>query len=359
MADVLAEPCLPPGRDSFSDKTRPPPCARESVAKQKLFCRNRERASPVNDAEEQRKLRLDNKRLKQELESVREVFARHIANTETQCEKATREKDAECVRWYKSQKIETDKMHAAHSIMSAFFQRKQRCMQAEMQKNRLDFDLRKQEYHAAIVRIEADRVEENKRLQEEIARMETANAAAIEKLQEELFEAKARGEHLEDQLSKSEAENKCLREERVRNLREIDQLTVSLVEAQQSDELQRRGQIIELLEAELKQTKKDMLEQARLETEALEKELMDHVKFIVNALPEEGHQQQSPRRQQGSPRRSCTDSSKSKVGIPVETFDRGFKVELPPLNSSTRKMPPLYRSLRGTCGRAAGTWHAG
>jgi len=249
-------------------------------------------APPLTNAvlEEERRSSVSRvKRLEEELSSLKEMYARKIANTELKCERLMQEKDDERDAWYKMKKQEIRHMKATVNIMHAFFEKKRQRVTAQMKADREAFDNDRAEFDRAQELAKAERRALIDHHAKEMANMTQQYETKVANLEAKQQTLEQQCRSLEEQLGQAQGNSKNLGEECERQRREIANLQKKLEEANQSQELLRRGSQIEALEAELRRTKKIMQEQADARAETLRKELMEYVKFIVHLLPDDGN----------------------------------------------------------------------
>lgn len=101
-------------------------------------------------------MKIENSRLREELDSLKAMFARRISTDETRFEEQIRIKDEECQRWFKSKKHDISKMQSALVIMRSLFERKRRKFAEDMQAQSDMFDAQKAEWLENIRKLKAE-----------------------------------------------------------------------------------------------------------------------------------------------------------------------------------------------------------
>lgn len=235
----------------------------------------------------ERRTAMQNRRLKEELSSLKDVYARQMARNEEKFERCLREKDQECRDWYKSKKIEIQKMQATTVLMWHMFKKKREKFQLQLDEKARELEERRLFFENELVRIDEERKAEVQRLERELRETSREYERQIKVLQEENSQKDVQIGQLNSRLSERDAEIARLKREREQILQELAETHKRLLEVEQSEELMKRSAQIEALEAELRRTKRMMEEKARNEADALRKELMEYVKFIVHILPED------------------------------------------------------------------------
>lgn len=238
-------------------------------------------------ADRERRLKLENGRLRDELDSLKAMYARRLSNDEALFEQKIRQKDEECERWFRSKKHEIKKMQSALVIMRSFFEKKKRKFAEEMQAQSDAFEAQKVEMLEDVRKLREETEAEKKACREELKKMTVEWEKKIKQAEMENNELQVRTTALEEALTEKKSECERLRKQVSELTGTMEQLRARLLEVERADELLKRNSQIEALEAELKRTKKMMHERAHAEADALRRELMEYVKFIVHILPEE------------------------------------------------------------------------
>eukprot|EP00913_Durusdinium_trenchii_P019631 g18455.t1 len=197
---------------------------------------------------------VEKKQLELKLQSLHEVYAKKVAETELQYDKKLEEAEAEAQRWFKEKKAEITTLKAGVTIMQAFFEHRKRKFLQQLAEDRA----------------------ENERLRVEMAERGLSNNTPTERA----FRAERAVKLGDAEISRLQDVEKSLRFE-------IEDLRVRLQESERAEELHRAKEKAEFLEEELRKTRERMRTQRHLEAEELRRELMDYVKFIVKILPEE------------------------------------------------------------------------
>lgn len=238
-------------------------------------------------ADRERRLKLENSRLRDELDSLKAMYARRISTDARMFEEKIRLKDEECERWFRSKKTDIKKMQSALVIMRSLFERKRRKFGEDMQAQCEKFDAQKAEWIENIRQLKAETEAEKAACRQELLEKTVEWQKKIQLANDEAQERQKRVIALEEALAEKKVECEKLRKESNELSRTMEQLKARLLEVERADELLKRNSQIEALEAELKRTKKMMHERAHAEADALRRELMEYVKFIVHILPEE------------------------------------------------------------------------
>merc|ERR1719387_1475780 len=234
-----------------------------------------------------RRLRSENRRLCEELGSLKEVYSRQMATNECKFEQRLKDKEEECMNWYKDRRHDIKKMQNAFVIMKTLFDRKQEKSAAQLLEHQKEFEAQKEAWNEHVVSM-------GQRLDiERMSSMDKNAAQAVEyekrlhDSQLQMDELRADIRKLQGNLADKQREAEDMKQEKLEQMRAIEEVKKRLVEAEKADELTKKNAQIEALEAELKRTKRMMTERAASEADALRRELMEYVKFIVHLLPEE------------------------------------------------------------------------
>jgi hypothetical protein len=276
------------------------------------------------------------KRLQDEMESMKAIYAHKIANTATKCEQILREKENERREWYKERRLEIAKLNAGLVVMYAHFSYKSR-----RQIKQMVLDQRRYEEQKIMFADKESRLKAENRAARESNEAELAKGAVlweeqIAGLTRQNSALAERGTQLEKQLESTYVQEKQLRSEHEANQQKIDTLRRRVLEIERAEEPQRAR--VEALERELRKTKKEMTSQRVAETTSLRRELMDYVKFIVQILPDDdgGEESRTP-----SPPpslkphlRAAGKQPKPKVSLPSASGDQ----PLPPVASPRKRV---------------------
>eukprot|EP00746_Dinoflagellata_sp_MGD_P164465 gnl/MRDRNA2_/MRDRNA2_93099_c0_seq1.p1 gnl/MRDRNA2_/MRDRNA2_93099_c0~~gnl/MRDRNA2_/MRDRNA2_93099_c0_seq1.p1 ORF type:complete len:351 (+),score=96.60 gnl/MRDRNA2_/MRDRNA2_93099_c0_seq1:74-1126(+) len=238
-------------------------------------------------ADRERRLKLENSRLRDELDSLKAMYARRISTDARMFEEKIRLKDEECERWFRSKKTDIKKMQSALVIMRSLFERKRRKFGEDMQAQSEKFDKQKAAWIEDIRKLKAETEAEKAACRQELMEKTVEWQKKIQIANDEAQDRQIRVKTLEEALAEKKVECERLRKDYNELSRTMEQLKARLLEVERADELLKRNSQIEALEAELKRTKKMMHERAHAEADALRRELMEYVKFIVHILPEE------------------------------------------------------------------------
>ncbi|CAE7612437.1 kidins220 [Symbiodinium natans] len=227
------------------------------------------------------------KHLELELQSLREAYARKIADTELQCEKQIEAAEADRNEWFKRKKVEIAKIRAGVIVMQALFERRKRKFISQMEQEREQTARQRKEMDEKMAAIEKKLADTTEEYESRIAEMQVAHekkVAEMDKLQRTTEEQALRSErHLkiaEGEITRLQEIEKGLRFE-------IEDMKVRLQVAERAEDLKRAREKAEFLEDELRRLRKRMADRKHAEAEALRKELMEYVKFIVRILPDE------------------------------------------------------------------------
>lgn len=235
----------------------------------------------------ERRLQLENERLREELASLKAMYARRIATDERMFEEQIQLKDEECEKWFKQKKLDIKKIESALVIMRSIFDRKKRKFEEEMQAQSEKFDAQKEEWMEHIRQLKEETEAEKVACRKELLAKSAEWQEKLRMSNELIKDLEIRARTHEDALADKKIECEKFRKEVSELSRTLEQVRARLLEVERADELLKRNAQIEALEAELKRTKKMMHERAHAEADALRRELMEYVKFIVHILPEE------------------------------------------------------------------------
>mmetsp|Transcript_7304 Transcript_7304/g.15978 ORF Transcript_7304/g.15978 Transcript_7304/m.15978 type:complete len:369 (+) Transcript_7304:34-1140(+) len=226
-------------------------------------------------------------RLQNEIDSLREAYAKKIANTELRCEQLLREKDTECSNWYKEKRAEILQMRSGCTIMYNIFALKRRKFLEDLTAERHDFKRHMEGFRQEVERLELEKQESVARTELELSERSAAFEAQQASLEAECRQLQAKLQELEEQLSQEQQRSQQLCEDAGEKQNQVEDLQLRLEEALQNEERLRCSSKVEALEAELKRTKRVMNAKRLTEARAFRGELMDYVRYIVNLLPEE------------------------------------------------------------------------
>ncbi|CAJ1385984.1 unnamed protein product [Effrenium voratum] len=230
---------------------------------------------------------MEKKQLELELQSLREAYARKIADTELQCEKKLEAAEADREAWFKVKKVEIAKIRAGVVVMQALFERRKRKFIRQMEEERAQTEKQRLEMNERVAEAEAKMVETTTFYENRLAETQAAHAKKLKDLELLQKETEDRAFRAEKLLKISEAENTRLQDVEKSLRFDIEDLRVRLQDSERAEELQRAKERSEFLEDELRKTRQKMMDRRHAEAESLRRELMDYVKFIVKILPEE------------------------------------------------------------------------
>lgn len=242
--------------------------------------------STKNHDSELEQLRVQNERLRQELQSLRDMYAKHTAYTELKCDRLLREKDQECTDWYKERKLEIKKMQSAVVIMHSFFEKKRRRLLVEMESDRLARSGREEELQQQVSEMKITHERERQQLSEELEEHLERHQVELAELQQEKARMDGKVANLEQILDESRRDQERLREENRQQTKNLMNAKEKLAQVEKNADLDRGDQQIAALEAELQSTRRTMKEGWKKDVDQLRQELMDYVRFIVHILPE-------------------------------------------------------------------------
>jgi len=238
-------------------------------------------------------------RLEEQIQSLREEYARKIARTELTCEQKMRKKEEDCEKWYKDKQEEMKQMKSVVHIVQAIFSNKRRKLIVELEEQKRLSEQSKHNFEDRISNLEEKHKERVETLVAEANKRRAAYEVEISDLQKVRAGLQASKDRLEDQLAESKAQIKSWQQDNSRLGKENEELRQKLVESERSEELALRNNQIADLQEEVRRVRKLMLDKRNAEAEALRKELMDYVKFIVHILPDDWHSFTSTRRGSG------------------------------------------------------------
>lgn len=231
-------------------------------------------------------LKSQNAHLRDELQSLRDMYAKHTAYTELKCEKQLREKDQECVEWYKERQLDIQDMRAGVVVMHTLYQKKQQRLQAAMYSDKTQQAIKDGDLHGQVERLFQQREQDAARYQEELAAKTTAFEAEMATMRAQKAEVEDKAASLADQVAEARREIDRQKEQNRVKSQQLQEAKDKLVEAEKRADIDNRDGQIQSLEAELKATKKTMKEGWKKDVESLRRELMDYVRFIVHILPD-------------------------------------------------------------------------
>lgn len=231
-------------------------------------------------------LKAQNAHLREELQSLRDMYAKHTAYTELKCDRMMREKDQECTDWYKQRNFQFKDYQAATVVMHALFEKKRRRMAANMELNQEEHSGKEKDLQAQVEHLQ-DRREKDAKSSKELLDASISNhEAELVDARRHQAETESKASRLADQLEDSRKENDRLKETNRQNNKELEELKKRLAEVEKTADIDRRDEQIGALEAELQTTRRTLKERWKREVESLRQELMDYVRFIVHILPD-------------------------------------------------------------------------
>lgn len=289
------------------------------------------------------------KQLSNELESLREMYAKKIALTELKCEEALRGEEESRDKWYKKKKSEIKQMQATVAIMNALYKKKRRELLDQMKHHQAECDARTAELNEQVEQLKRDHAKELQRRKREFDdRIEDLQAQNRQLLHaRDASEATAKQLEEDLNLARTQTSRLSVETERLRN--DVTELTKKLNDPARAAELRSKKAMIEELEAELKKTKRIMQEQGTRETLKLRQELMEYTRFIVNNVPDcdwffrQVEAFSTGQQQMATPDLDRPLSFPGSPGSPVP--HRGFCTDRP--MSSCSATPPSWRSRKG------------
>lgn len=235
---------------------------------------------------EKEQLEAQNAVLREELQSLRERYAKHIAITENTCEQLLREKDVDSTKWYKMRKLEIKDMKAGVVIMSALYEKRKLKFQAQMEADQAAFAEREHEFNLRVEKIERERQEESKRMQHEIATMKTEYERKLQDMTRLKNEWETKSHQFEEKLRDAKEKLERTVQDHDHSKAELAKVRAELAESIRNLESDKRDVQIQALQEEVKETKRAMRDRWRRDVENLRRELMDYVAFIVHILPD-------------------------------------------------------------------------
>jgi len=279
--------------------------------------------------------------LELEMYSLREAYARKIADVELNCERLLVDRDTDKEAWFKKKKVEVAKIRAGVVVMQALFERRKKRFMAQMEEEKEQFEKSMAEMKAEVAQTKATSIETSKEYEARLVTMEQTHEAQLAKLLEELKTSTDLSGRAEQDLARSQQDVKRLHEVDAVVRSEIDDLQTRLQEAEKAEELQLRAEQVEALELELRRLKKTTLDRKHAEADALRRELMEYVKFIVKILPEEWRVRLQPELLQRV-------SEQSEQGVRSPELGGGNNGRLSPIQGggySADDMPPSPPAL--------------
>lgn len=231
-------------------------------------------------------LQAQNAHLREELQSLRDMYATHTAYTELKCDRMIREKDQECAEWYKARKIEIKQMQATVSIMQGLFEKRKRRILAQMETDQQAYAGQEGRLQAQVAQLEEELRTVAQRFETEQAKRDAEHKLETRESQRERAEMDGKTTRLEQQVEEARREIDSLKEFSSKKTKELSEARDRLAEVEKNADIDRRDEQIANLEAELQATKRTMKDRWKKEVESLRQELMDYVRFIVHILPD-------------------------------------------------------------------------
>jgi len=298
--------------------------------------------------------------LEEELADLKASYAKKIASVELKCEGLIRDKEDDVSEWYKDKKHEILTMRAGVSIMKCLFDKKRAQFSAQMVADKADFENHKEAFGSECEKMRQDMKNAEASFVENLRSRSEAYEKQLSDLRDEKANVELVNKHLDEKVRQQSEKLAKYAESEEFLRKENESLRKRLVESERTEELARREAQIERLEEELKRTRKMMLEKSHVECEVLRKEIMDYVKFIVQILPEESHNDERIPKEVQEKLRSRKGSI---VGAQAGTF--GGRDDCWPWPPTPKALPPVtagggggHMSARGLTPRSPGG-HAG
>jgi len=248
---------------------------------------NRKSSCSSGSGEQVRRLQRENARLKEEMDSLKAMFARRIAHDESAFEEKITAKDVDCERWFKSKKQDLKKMQAASVIMKCIFDARRKKFMDDLAEERGKFNSQKSLWQQEMAKIRTQLAENENENKKQLDWWTQQWEAKQQQTEQEKEAVQGHNRLLLEQLNDKKLECEEIRKEANEQSQALEQLRARLLHVERADELLKRNSQIEALEAELKRTKKMIGERQQGEADSLRRELMEYVKFIVHILPEE------------------------------------------------------------------------
>jgi len=214
------------------------------------------------------------------------MYAKHNAYSELKVDRVLREKDQECVEWYKGKQLQIKQMQAAVVIMSSLYEKKRRHIHAEMKADRENFLGKEEESKMHVLQLEEERRMEAKQYKEQLESTNKQHSEEMAELKRQKADIEAKANRLSDQLAEARNEGDRLKEAN-KTANEVVKISEArLAEALKNIKDDNRDEQIRSLEEELQTTRRTLKEKWKKEVESLRQELMDYVRFIVHILPD-------------------------------------------------------------------------
>jgi len=231
-------------------------------------------------------LMIQNARLREELQSLRDMYAKHTAYTELKCDKQLREKDQECVEWYKTRKQEIQQLRAAVTVMKALFEKKRGRILIQMEVQQQEVAAIELDLRARIQQTEDQHDTEIISLKGLIDTSASTHVSELASAHTAKRDVEGKVARLEDQLEEHRRENERLKETNRQKTQEAQVAKDRLAEVEKNANIDSRDEQIAALESELQTSRRSMKDRWKKEVESLRQELMDYVRFIVHILPD-------------------------------------------------------------------------
>lgn len=294
---------------------------------------------------------MEKKQLILELQSLREAYARKIAETELKYEKKLSEVEDEAQKWLQQKKAEVTQIRAGMVVMQALFEQRKRKFITQMEEDKAQNERLRVEMERRMAEAEEEMRVTRLACDKKVTEMEASHAKELKDLDFLQRQTEERAFHAEKQVKMGEDEIARLHETEKSCRFEIEDLRVRLQDAERAEELHRVREKVEVLEEELRRTRERMQNRRHNEAEDLRKELMEYVKFIVKILPEEWQENLRPELCQklGVPNIASEPPEAAVVASAIGAIAKPCKAPMAPAESPAESPPT---EGRGSAARA-------
>lgn len=231
-------------------------------------------------------LTTQNRHLCEQLNSLREMYAKRTAHTELECDRLLREKDHECAEWYKKRRLKLQDMKAAAVVMYHFCGLNRKRQLDGMTSEHSKYQSRENGLQRQVEQLKAQREAEANQYKEQLESKHRKHSEELASVRWEAADCESRATRISEQLEEARDEIEKMKEQAHLRSEELDEVKARLSEVEKNAHIDRRDEQIQNLEVELQTTRRSLKERWKREAESLREELMDYVRFIVHILPD-------------------------------------------------------------------------